>query len=283
MSNMKPDLHMHTTSSDGVRTPRELVRLAAERGVTLMAITDHDSLLGVDSLRGTETEIPVLTGTELSLQDMKGLHLLGYGMSEAPELRAKLQELAQKRLTRAKRIAEKLTALGMPMDYEAIRARCEGSVGRLHIARAMVERGYVHDTHAAFDRWIGQDCPAYVAGDRLTMAEALPLMRRNGFVPVLAHPAELEKDDVTLRTLLESWQQQGLMGVEVYHPSQMSRGFARLDSMARQMGFLVTGGSDYHSDGDGKHGAPGCTAPYWRQAPGDVEALLAAMRDGIKQ
>lgn len=283
MSNMKPDLHMHTTSSDGVRSPRELVRLAAERGVTLMAITDHDSLLGVDSLRGEKLEIPVLTGTELSLQDMKGLHLLGYGMGEAAELRQTLKELAQKRLTRAKRITEKLAMLGMPLDYEAIRAKCEGSVGRLHIARAMVEQGYIRDTREAFDKWIGQDGPAYVAGDRLTMAQALPLMRRNGFVPVLAHPAELEKDDTTLRMLLESWQKQGLMGVEVYHPSQMSRGFARLDAMVRRMGFLVTGGSDYHSDGDGKHGAPGCTAAYWRRAAEDVEALLTAMRNGIKQ
>ena len=275
-----PDLHMHTTSSDGVLAPRELVRLAAERGVTIMAITDHDSLDGVDSLRGEETEIPVLTGTELSLRDMHGLHLLGYGMGEATELRRVIRELAEQRLNRARLMVEKLTALGMPIDYDALRESCGGSVGRMHIARAMLAHGYVRHTQQAFERWIGEDGPAYVAGERLSMAEALPLMRRNGFVPVLAHPAELEKDDMTTRMLIEAWQKQGLMGVEVYHPSQQKRSFAKLDAYVRRQGLLVTGGSDFHAEGDGRHGSPGCTAAYWPRAAEDVAALLAAMRSG---
>jgi len=219
----------------------------------------------------------VLVGTELSIRDMKGLHLLGYGRTEAPELRRVVRELAEKRLVRARGICEKLTMLGMPMDYEALRADCRGSVGRMHIARAMVRSGYVRDPQEAFERWIGQDGPAYVAGDRLSMAEALPLMRRNGFVPVLAHPAELEKDDMTLRMLLEAWQKQGLMGVEVYHPSQRGRGYGPLEAMVRRMGLFVTGGSDYHADGDGKHGQPGCMASYWRSAAEDVAALQQAI------
>ena len=279
---MKPDLHMHTTCSDGVLAPRELVRYAAQQGVTLMAITDHDSLDGADSLRGADTEIPVLTGTELSLRDMKGLHLLGYGLGDAPELRRVLRELAQQRLTRARRMTDKLASLGMPLDYEEICRGCQGSVGRMHIARAMVAHGYVRTPQEAFDRWIGNDGPAYVEGERLSMAEALPLMRRNGFVPVLAHPAELEKDDMTLRMLLESWQKQGLMGVEVYHPSQTGRGFAQLDAMVRRMGLLVTGGSDFHSQRDSKHGQPGCMAASWRSMQADVDALLEAMRAAQK-
>lgn len=274
---------MHTTSSDGVLSPRELVALAASQGVTVMAITDHDTLDGVDSLRGVATEIPVLTGTELSLRDMKGLHLLGYGMGQGTELHRVVRVLADKRLTRARRMVEKLAALGMPLDEEALCASCGGTVGRMHIARAMAAHGYVRDTHEAFERWIGNDGPAYVAGERLAMAEALPLMRRSGFIPVLAHPAELEKDDMTLRMLLESWQKQGLMGVEVYHPSQAGRGFAQLDAMVRRMGFLVTGGSDYHSDGDGRHGQPGCTAVSWRSAAEDVQALTQAMRSAAAE
>lgn len=274
---------MHTTSSDGILSPRELVALAASQGVTVMAITDHDTLDGVDSLRGVATEIPVLTGTELSLRDMKGLHLLGYGMGQGTELHRVVRELADKRLTRARRMVEKLAALGMPLDEEALCASCGGTVGRMHIARAMAAHGYVRDTHEAFERWIGNDGPAYVAGERLAMAEALPLMRRSGFIPVLAHPAELEKDDMTLRMLLESWQKQGLMGVEVYHPSQAGRGFAQLDAMVRRMGFLVTGGSDYHSDGDGRHGQPGCTAVSWRSAAEDVQALTQAMHSAAAE
>lgn len=274
---MKPDLHMHTTCSDGLRSPAELVRYAAERGVTVMAITDHDSLDGVDSLRGAETEIPVLTGTELSLRDMKGLHLLGYGMGGAGELRRVIRELARQRLDRARLMVARLAALGMPMDYDELCAGCGGSVGRMHIARAMVAHGYIREPQEAFAKWIGNDGPAYVEGERLSMAEALPLMRRSGFVPVLAHPAELNKDDMTLRMLLESWQSQGLMGVEVYHPSQQKRSYRLLDATARRMGFLVTGGSDYHSDGDGRHGQPGCTAHAWQRAEEDVAALLEAM------
>ena len=276
---MIPDLHMHTTASDGTMPPRALVDYAASRGVTLMAVTDHDTLDGADSLRGAATPIPVINGVELSLMDMKGLHLLGYGMSDAPELRQILRDLADKRLTRAQRMVEKLCQMGFPLDYEAIRAGCEGTVGRLHIARAMVEKGYVRNTEAAFTKYIGEGRAAYVENERLTMAQALPLLHRNGFVPVLAHPAELEQKEVTLRMLIEAWQKQGLMGVEVYHPSQQKRGFAQLDAAVRRMGLLVTGGSDFHSGTDARHGQPGCTVRHWHKAEEDVEALLAAIKN----
>lgn len=273
---MKPDLHMHTTASDGVLSPRALVDFAVSRGVTIMAVTDHDTFDGADSLRGMETPIPVITGVELSMADMKGLHLLGYGLTDAPELRRIVRSLAEKRLTRAARMVEKLNEMGFPLDYEEIRASCDGSVGRPHIARAMVAKGYARSTEQAFDKYIGDDCPAYVPNERLTMAEALPLLLRSGFVPVLAHPAELEQKDVILRMLIESWQKQGLMGVEVYHPSWQKRGYAQLDALVRRMGLLVTGGSDYHCD-DNRHGQPGATCLHWHNAGEDVSALLAAM------
>lgn len=279
---MKPDLHMHTTASDGVLSPRELVAFAASRGVTCMAVTDHDTFAGADSLRGVETAIPVITGVELSMRDMKGLHLLGYGLTDAPELRQTVRELAEKRLTRARRMVEKLNETGFQLDYEEIRAACEGTVGRPHIARAMVAKGYIRNTEAAFDKYIGEGKRAYVPNERLLMADALPLLLRNGFVPVLAHPAELEQKDVVLRMLIETWQKQGLMGVEVYHPSQQKRGFAQLDAMVRRMGLLVTGGSDYHCD-DNRHGQPGATCVHWKQAEEDLAALQAAMQAMQKQ
>lgn len=275
---MIPDLHMHTTASDGTLSPRALVDYAASQGVTIMAITDHDAFEGADSLRGTDTPIPVITGVELSMKDMKGLHLLGYGITDAPELRQTVRELAGKRMTRAARMVEKLCQMGFALDYEEIRQKCEGSVGRLHIARAMVEKGYVRNTEAAFDKYIGEGKEAYVPNASLTMAEAIPLMRRNGFVPVLAHPAELEQKEAVLRMLIESWQKQGLLGVEVYHPSQQKRGFASLDAAVRRMGLLVTGGSDFHSGKDRRHGQPGCTAQHWRQAEDDLGVLQEAIR-----
>ena len=268
---------MHTTASDGVLTPRALVDFMAGHGVTHMAITDHDTFDGVDQLRGEQLPIPVLTGVELSLADMKGLHLLGYGMTDAPELRRTVSDLARKRLTRASRMLEKLAGMHLPLEEAEVRRDCQTSVGRPHIARAMVRAGYVASTEEAFDRYIGNSCPAYVPNERLTMSQALPLLRLSGFVPVLAHPAELEKDDMTLRMLLQSWQKQGLMGVEVYHPSWESRGYATLDAMVRRMGFLVTGGSDYHCD-DNRHGQPGCTVRFWRQAEHDLSCLLQAVK-----
>ena len=280
---MKPDLHMHSAASDGTLSPRALADYAAERGVTIMAVTDHDTFAGADSLRQADTPIPVITGVELSLKDMKGLHLLGYGMTDAPELRQTVRDLADKRLNRAARMVEKLRDMGFPLDYEELRASCQGTVGRLHIARAMVEKGYVRNTEAAFTRYIGEGREGYVPNESLTMAQALPLMRRSGFVPVLAHPAELEQKDAVLRMLIESWQAQGLMGVEVYHPSQQKRGFAQLDATVRRMGLLVTGGSDFHSGTDRRHGQPGSTAIYWHRAEEDVAALLAAMQEPTAQ
>lgn len=274
----RPDLHAHSTCSDGTLTPMELVRVAAAAGVTALAITDHDTFDGIDSLQGQETPIEVLHGVELSLRDMHGLHLLGYGTAPAIELRQVVRELADKRLTRAQRMTEKLAELGMPIDYDKLVSQCGGSVGRLHIARAMVAAGYAATVQEAFERWVGNDGPAYVAGERLSMAEALPLMRRNGFVPVLAHPAELDKDDLTLRALLESWQRQGMMGVEVYHPSQKGRGFMALDAMVRRMGLLVTGGSDFHTAAGDGHGLLGSMCDAWLRRDEDLAALKAAMK-----
>lgn len=265
---------MHTSFSDGVLSPAQLVEKAASLGVTVMAVTDHDTFRGADSLRGKKLPIPVIPGVELSLRGMRNLHLLGYGRGEARELRQTVADLARKREARAVAMLEKLAALGMPLQAGGLAH--EGTVGRAHIARAMVAAGYVATVQEAFDRYLSEGCPAYVPGERLSMEEALPLMRRSGFVPVLAHPTLLGVDDMTLRTLLGSWQRLGLMGVEVYHPSRAGRGFDALARMARRMGLLVTGGSDFHQEGD-SHGLPGCTADRWPHADRDVQALEQAM------
>ncbi|MBQ7865258.1 MAG: PHP domain-containing protein [Clostridia bacterium] len=273
---MRPDLHMHSTYSDGVLAPALLVERAASTGVTAMAITDHDTFEGVDTLQGVSTAIPVIPGVELSLKDMHGLHLLGYGLTAAPELRRTVADLAAKRLTRAQTMVSRLASMGMPLNWHAMTAGYSGTLGRAHIARALLEQGYVLSLQEAFDKYLGEGKPAYAAGERLSMAEALPLMRRSGFVPVLAHPALLGKDDLTLRTLIAHWQSQGLMGVEVYHPTLLGR-TAALEHMVRSMGLLVTGGSDFHKDGDG-HGAPGCICQEWAEAPQDMARLMDALQ-----
>lgn len=273
---MKPDLHMHSTLSDGVLSPESLVDEAVSAGVTIMAITDHDTFAGSDLLRGIATAIPVIPGVELSMRDMHGLHLLGYGRTEARPLRETVERLAQQRVERAREMLRKLSALGMPLEWKALERKYRGTVGRPHIARAMVHAGYVSRMQEAFDLYLGHDKPAYVPGERLSMEEALPLMRENGFVPVLAHPYELQLPEEQLLPLLDKWQAQGLMGVEVYHPSARSHGFEALDRMARRRGLLVTGGSDFHQEND-KHGRIGSTAAFWARAQEDVNALLETM------
>ena len=267
---------MHSAFSDGMWMPPLLVEKAVSAGVTVMAITDHDTFEGCDSLRGREWPIPVIPGVELSLRDMPGLHLLGYGLTEAPALRGRVAELARMRVSRAETMLQRLRELGISLDWEKMTGSCRGTVGRAHVARALVEGGYCATMQEAFDRYLGEGRPAYVPGERLSMAEALPLLRENGFVPVLAHPALLEKDDMTLRQLLSAWADRGLMGVEVYHPSQAGRE-ETLDRMVRGMGLLVTGGSDYHQEDD-RHGSIGSTAEGWHRASGDMEALWGALQ-----
>lgn len=274
---MKPDLHTHTTASDGLYSPERLLTLAEQYQITLLAITDHDTFDGVETLRDQPTPMMLLPGVELSLRDMHGLHLLGYGLRRDTPLHRKVRELAHQRINRAQQMLDKLDALGCPLDRQHLAQMAQGSVGRPHIARAMVERGYVADVKEAFARFLGDDGPAYVAGERLSMAEALPLMQQSGFVPVLAHPMELHQTDAMLRVLLEKWQGMGLRGVEVYHPSA-AKAMPLLELTARRMGFLVTGGSDFHGDGD-RHGLPGCTAALWPRAEQDVAALLEAVHE----
>ena len=247
-------------------------------GVTVMAVTDHDTFEGCDSLRDAALPIPVIPGVELSLRDMPGLHLLGYGLTSAPVLRGRVAELARMRVGRAEAMVRRLRDMGIALDWERITAACRGTVGRAHVARALVAEGYSATMQEAFDRYLGEGKPAYVPGERMSMAEALPLLRGEGFVPVLAHPALLNKDDMTLRQLLEAWATRGLMGVEVYHPSLMGRE-AALERMARSMGLLVTGGSDYHQDGD-SHGQMGATAEGWQRVEEDMTALWNALRTG---
>lgn len=273
---IRADLHMHSTYSDGVLTPDLLVDEARQAGVVMLAITDHDTFDGSDKLLGRDLPVTVIPGVELSLRDLPGLHLLCYGVTEAAALRSTVCRLGELRLDRARRMLEQLAALGMPLDWKTLERKYHGTVGRPHVARAMVHAGYVRCMQEAFDRYLGHGKPAYVPSERLSMAEALPLVTGSGFIPVLAHPYELKQEDHLLYTLLEKWQGMGLRGIEVYHPSAGSHGYAALDRMARRLGLLVTGGSDFHQEND-KHGRIGCISDAWVSAEDDVQALICAM------
>ena len=279
---MRSDLHLHTTASDGALTPAALVRLAEEAGLDAFAITDHDTFAGTASVTAP-AGIRLLQGAELSMKDRPGLHLLVYGLPADTELHRTARRLAEARLRRGERILDKLAEHGIRLDRGQIYAAMGEALGRPHIAQALVREGYAKTDKEAYETWIGNGRPCYVDSERLTMREALALAKRSGFVPVLAHPCELDLPQEQLEALLDVWQEAGLLGMEVFHPSGAAMGFGVLERIARRRGLLVTGGSDFHRTGDGRHGEVGCMAGRWQTAREDMAALERAMREAAAE
>ena len=286
---IRPDLHMHTNCSDGVMSPELLLHECCLSGITLMAVTDHDTMSGSDQLIQAESPIPVIPAVELSMQEMPGLHLLGYGLTRAEPLRAKIADLADKRSKRAQLMIERLRELGMPLSYRELAAKrvleggADSTIGRPHIARALVRKGYCRNMQEAFAKYIGNQGVAYIPSERMKMEEGVKLLNDVGFLPVLAHPRELKLEDHMLESLLDRYCAYGLRGLEVYHPSGRAKGYDTLLRMARSRQLLVTGGSDFHQENDGKHGKIGCTADAWESKEEDIPALMEALKTAAER
>jgi len=248
------DLHTHSTASDGSLSPRELVRLAQERGLVAIALTDHDTIEGLPEAvaAGTEFGVEVIPGVEISARHPLGsMHILGYFLDyESERLAASLAVLQQARADRNPQIVAKLNALGIPLTVERVAAISGGGqVGRPHIARALYEGGYVRSLQEAFDIYLGNRGKAYVSKFRFPPAEALAMIREARGVPVLAHPFTLGlHTPETLGPLLEELKVQGLAGLECYYPEHSPQQEAFYLNAARELGLLITGGSDFHGD-----------------------------------
>jgi len=241
------DLHIHSTASDGTMTPSEVVRSAIELGLTAIALTDHDTTAGIAEARqaAAGTGLEVIPGVEVNSEGEWGdLHFLGYYIDpENPFLRERLKAMRDARLGRARRMLEKLAQMGMLLDWEEVRTLAGGeSVGRPHIARALVNRGYVASTQEAFDRYIGNGGPAYVPRLRLTPAQVIEAIHRAGGVAVLAHPAHSGVMD-----RVPEFVALGLQGLEVYYPDHTPEDVERLLALCRRYDLVATGGSDFHS------------------------------------
>ena len=241
------DLHTHTTASDGTLRPRALVAEAARRGIRVLAVTDHDSTDGLPEAIETAREHPPLTivpGIEINC-DVEGaeIHVLGYCMDyEAPWFQEFCRAQRVERRARVHRTAERLAALGMPIDVEAVFALVqEGSAGRPHVARVMVERGYVKSVREAFDRFLAAGKPAHVPRKKLAPEDAVRLLRRAGGVPVFAHPGLADRDAL-IPALIEA----GLMGIECYYPEHSAAQRGAYVDLCRRHGLIATGGSDFH-------------------------------------
>ncbi len=238
------DLHVHTTASDGQCTPEQVVEMARSLALRAIAITDHETTLGAwPAQRAAQgTELCVVPGVEISVESPLGeVHMLGYFVEcDADGLESRLKKLREGRLERARRMLDRLAALGMPLSWERVRELAAGeSVGRPHVARAMVEKGYVSTADEAFALYIGSNRPAYVARMRVTPAEAIALIRLAHGVPVLAHP-------LRVADIVPVLARAGLQGLETTYPGYTVEEVRYLQETARKHGLVATGGSDYH-------------------------------------
>ncbi|NJN87326.1 MAG: PHP domain-containing protein [Leptolyngbyaceae cyanobacterium SL_7_1] len=237
------DLHCHTTCSDGTLTPTELVNAAIAAGITKLAITDHDTLAAWNEAIAAAADFPIeiIPGLELStVYNGRSLHLLGF-YPQAEKLLPPLQDRLAGRHRRAQAILDKLADLGYPVALPNLNGIAPG---RPHIAAALVMAGHAQSTKEAFDRWLGDDKPAYVEYEKFSAIEGINLLRQCGAVPVWAHPYLFRGGDV--ETVLPELVAAGLMGVEVYHPSHSPSETRRLTELCQHYGLLLTGGSDYH-------------------------------------
>jgi len=245
------DLHIHTTASDGMLTPSQVVRLAKERNLRAIAITDHDSIDGVREAldQGRRVSLEVIPGVEISANSKAGnLHLLGYYVqTEDGILKEKLDRLKRARSERNPRIIKKLNDLGISITYpEVIRASGGGQVGRPHFAQVLVDKAYVRSIDEAFDRFLAQGAPAYVDKYRFEAKEAIEVVLRAGGVPVLAHPYTLSCTPADLEKLLTELVDKGLKGIEAFYPDHTRKQTAQYQRLAERLGLVQTGGSDFH-------------------------------------
>lgn len=244
------DLHAHTTASDGSATPAALVAAAERAGLVAVALTDHDTLAGVEeaAAEGTRRGIRVIGGVELSVHEgAQELHLLGLHLFHTDALEATLRRLRDARRDRARQIVERLNAAGVPLTLDEVLAQAgTGAVGRPHVARALIARGFVADLPEAFARWLRTGRPAYVEKLRLSVGDAVRMLHQAGGVAVLAHPGPM-----ATRSRLEALRDQGLDGVEVRHPSHSADDVRRIGGLAQHVGLLPSGGSDWHGASDG--------------------------------
>jgi hypothetical protein len=249
------DLHLHTTASDGRCSAGELVDRAAETRLTVLAVTDHDTTAASDEVRrlAAARGIDAVSGIEITaLDNGRDLHILGYFLDPADDaLDRFLASQRAARVARARAIADRLAALGLPIEVEPLLAPASAdsrrSIGRPLLARAMVDAGYVRDTREAFDRWLGAGCPAFVPRSGVAAEAVVRIIHEAGGLASLAHPGKMRREP-PVRQLAEA----GLDAIEVFHPDHDAGLVDRYGQLARELGLLVTGGSDFH--GDPAHG-----------------------------
>lgn len=273
------DLHMHSTASDGVYSPTELMHRVKEAGLRAVALTDHDTTEGIEEAAHTAQALAVefIPGIELN-SDVSGgeVHILGYYLEyQRPAFQAILKVLRDARVRRGERMVERLNEEGVSITWERVREIAQGSVGRPHIAQALMEAGYVKSINEAFEKYIGNGKPAYVPRYKLTPEDAVRLIVSANGLPVIAHPITLPGLD-TLRTWLPGLKTAGLVGLETYYGPYTQQDEQALLALAHEYELIPTGGTDFH--GPGIHPTPlgGRYVPY--EAVEQLQAAAAQRR-----
>lgn len=251
---IKVDLHSHSTISDGLMTPRELVRHAAAQGVQVLALTDHDDVAGIGEAReaAAQAGLTLIAGTEISVSwRNRTLHILGLRIDpEHPALQQGLARIRESRLVRAQRIAEELAKIGIADSLEGARAQtAEGIISRTHFARFLIANGHAKDMKSVFKRYLVKGKPGYVQHAWASLEEAVAWILAAGGVAVIAHPGRYDLGKTLMGDLLAEFKQLGGGGMEVvsgsHHPDQ----YGQYALLARQFGLRASRGSDYHGPG----------------------------------
>lgn len=248
----KVDLHIHSTVSDGKFSPEEIVSKAAALGLTIIALADHDSVDGIAPALEAAKAFPplrIIPCVEISTDMPSGeAHVLGYFIDyTSDELNASLEKFRSSRQRRAQGMIAKLHNLGIRVDWQRVQEIAgDGSIGRPHIAQAMLEKGYITSIKDAFTGYIEHGGPAYVEREKMTPAEAVALIVRSNGLPVLAHPFTVNDPQAMVIELKTA----GLVGIEAYYNGYTADEIKSLVSLADRHGLIATGGSDYHGLGD---------------------------------
>lgn len=245
------DLHTHSIFSDGTNLPAELVRLAEERGLTGLALTDHDTVGGVGEFlaAGADSTVEVLSGIELSAECDRGtMHILGYYIDHTcPELLEKIEMVRLGREKRNLQILKKLNKLGYVLLWSDVEKHAgRDVVGRPHFAEALVERGHVRTKKQAFELLLAKGRPAYEERYRYSADECIELIRKAGGIAVLAHPSTVNLPDVKLKALMCELKECGLGGIEAYYAEHHPENIRKYVAWAEELCLVSTGGTDYH-------------------------------------
>lgn len=245
------DLHTHSTASDGMLTPTELVNYAAEKGLAAVALTDHDTLAGIAEARKAAESLGVLLvpGAEFSTMYEKiSLHIVGLFLPEdSPEITDRLEYMRSSRITRNKKMLDNLRAEGPDITEEELQEEFPDSViSRAHIAQLLQKKGYVSSKNEAFDRYIGSHCKAYVEKESLSPRETIELIKNAGGIAVWAHPLLCRLGEANLDKMTGLLKEYGLDAIEAYYPSHSPSDTRHVKFLAEKYGLLLSGGSDFH-------------------------------------